>query len=416
MSFLKKMFGLGTKSQETDNKTGDTFYYRRCKAVAVPYIDITEDKLRMEKPELLEENYLSMSKLYELFLEEVSQLKISDFDDIYRPNQANKKGGIDFHNDEVTSMIRGAGTDIIKQVGKKILSGDFNLTTISFPIKVMIPYTMLQACGRSAFQLPYYMHLCQGKDMVERLKLTIVATISSFCFSGYFLKPMNPVLGETYECLFTDGSKYFAEQTSHHPPVSSYEVYGPNKSYYFAGYSKFGSSAGLNSVTVSNKGRRFVQFPDGVKFEFDFFKVSIILIIKETFSNSFWGILKHETHGEVVYIEKKHNISCKVKMGMTKGQPSDYIYGEIFVGNEVVSILKGSYMSHMDFDGKRYWDIRENFPIKIIDLNDTLPSSSIFREDRILLEEGKLDEAQIVKEKIENIQRADRKLREKYKK
>lgn len=103
-------------------------------------------------------------------------------------------------------------------------------------------------------------------------------------------------------------------------------------------------------------------------------------------------------------------------MGMTKGQPSDYIYGEILVGNQVVSVLTGSYMSHMDFDGKRYWDIRENFPIKIIDLNKTLPSSSLYRKDRILLEEGKLAEGQIVKEEIENIQRADRKLREKYKK
>lgn len=279
MSFLKKMFGLGGSKSESQlsETTEDTFYYRRCKAVAVPYIDVTEDKLKQDKQNLFVDDEISSIKLFELFLEEVSQFKVSDFKDIYRPFEANKKGGIDFHNDEITSMIRSAGTDIIKQVGKKILSGDFNLTTISFPIKVMIPYTMLQACGRSAFQLPYYMHLCQGKDVVERLRLTIVATISSFCFSGYFLKPMNPVLGETYECLFTDGSKYYAEQTSHHPPVSSYEVYGPNKSYYFAGYSKFGSSAGLNSLTVSNKGKRFVQFPDGVRFDFDFFKVKSYL-------------------------------------------------------------------------------------------------------------------------------------------
>lgn len=279
------MFGLGGKkdgqdsdksnsnNSSTNNKSEDSFYYLRCKAVAVPYIDVKEEKLRLEKIGLFEGNQILMDKLFESFLEEVKQFPITDFNDIYRPNEANKKGGIDFHNEEITSMIRSAGTDIIKQVGKKILSGDFNLTTISFPIKVMIPYTMLQACGRSAFQLPYYMHLSQGKDVVERLKYTIVATISSFCFSGYFLKPMNPVLGETYECLFTDGSKYYSEQTSHHPPVSSYEVYGPNNSYYFCGYSKFGSSAGLNSLTVSNKGKRYIQYSDGVRFDFDFFKV-----------------------------------------------------------------------------------------------------------------------------------------------
>lgn len=45
-----------------------------------------------------------------------------------------------------------------------------------------------------------------------------------------------------------------------------------------------------------------------------------------------------------------------------------------------------------------------------------IPSSSNFREDRILLEKGLMDAAQVAKEKLENIQRHDRKLREKYSK
>jgi hypothetical protein len=84
------------------------------------------------------------------------------------------------------------------------------------------------------------------------------------------------------------------------------------------------------------------------------------------------------------------------------------------VGNKVVSVMTGSYMSHIEFDGIRYWDIRENFPSCLIEYEKNLPSSSVYREDRKLLEEGLLDEAQIAKEKIENIQRNDRKLREKY--
>ena len=45
-----------------------------------------------------------------------------------------------------------------------------------------------------------------------------------------------------------------------------------------------------------------------------------------------------------------------------------------------------------------------------------LPSSSIYREDRIKLEKGLMEEAQISKEILENIQRGDRKLREKFSK
>lgn len=96
---------------------------------------------------------------------------------------------------------------------------------------------------------------------------------------------------------------------------------------------------------------------------------------------------------------------------MKKGEPSDTLYGEIMVGNKVVSVLRGSYLSHIEFDGKRYWDFRQNYPIKSIDYDSPLPSSSLLREDRILLEQGRLEEGQIAKEKIENIQRADRKLR-----
>lgn len=103
-----------------------------------------------------------------------------------------------------------------------------------------------------------------------------------------------------------------------------------------------------------------------------------------------------------------------MKIGQTKGKPSDHIYGEIMVGNKVVSVLTGSYMSHLAFDNIRYWDIRTNFPIKIIELEKNLPSSSIYREDRMLLEEGNIKDAQLSKERIENLQRHDRKLREKF--
>ncbi|MCB0368406.1 MAG: hypothetical protein KDD45_02945 [Bdellovibrionales bacterium] len=41
------------------------------------------------------------------------------------------------------NKIRSIGKEMIKIVGKKIISGDLNLTRISFPIKVMVPRTAL---------------------------------------------------------------------------------------------------------------------------------------------------------------------------------------------------------------------------------------------------------------------------------
>jgi hypothetical protein len=92
------------------------------------------------------------------------------------------------------------------------------------------------------------------------------------------------------------------------------------------------------------------------------------------------------------------------------------------MNNKVVSKIYGSYLNYLEIDGLRFWDIRENVPIKVklikikfkqLSLERQLPSSSIYREDRILLEKGLIDQAQIAKEKLENIQRSDRKFREK---
>lgn len=58
-------------------------------------------------------------------------------------------------------------------------------------------------------------------------------------------KPFNPMLGETYE-LVTEDYRLFAEQVSHHPPISAYIQQG--KGYIFKGFmdskSKFGFGGG----------------------------------------------------------------------------------------------------------------------------------------------------------------------------
>ena len=96
----------------------------------------------------------------------------------------------------------------MKIIGKKILNGEFNLTTVSFPITVMIPKTILQTLSSSIFQMPIYLNLAgEQNDPLERMKYIITSTISCFHNSSVFLKPLNPILGETYETMYDDGSK-----------------------------------------------------------------------------------------------------------------------------------------------------------------------------------------------------------------
>jgi hypothetical protein len=67
----------------------------------------------------------------------------------------------------------------------------------------------------------------------------------------------------------------------HHPPVSYFYIAGPNKNFKYYGYYLIEAKAGLNSLTLINKGKRTVVFKDGQKITFDYPGVrKFILIIK----------------------------------------------------------------------------------------------------------------------------------------
>ena len=72
-------------------------------------------------------------------------------------------------------------------------------------------------------------------------------------------------------------------------------------------------------------------------------------------------------------------------------------------------------MGFIDFDGVRYWDIRErqsiHFPISAKG-QLSLPSDSTKRKDGMMLAAGNVQQAQVFKEELENLQRHERKLRE----
>lgn len=80
---------------------------------------------------------------------------------------------------------------MIKIVGKKLITGDLNLTRISFPIKAMVPKTALENSTMSCSMNPYFMsRACEAKDPLERMKYIITNTISAFYYMCLFLKPV----------------------------------------------------------------------------------------------------------------------------------------------------------------------------------------------------------------------------------
>ena len=65
------------------------------------------------------------------------------------------------------------------------------------------------------------------KDHLERLKLVMTSVVAGMYGSVKQLKPFNPLLGETYQGYYDDGTRIFCEHTSHHPPISNFLLEGP---------------------------------------------------------------------------------------------------------------------------------------------------------------------------------------------
>jgi hypothetical protein len=324
--------------------------------------------------------------------------------DDYRVEAASKYGGLTLLDSEVVSKIRSVGTEILKQLGKKLLSGNFNLTQISFPIRCMQASTALQNTLNTFMMVPFYITRAVAmNDPVERLKLVMISTLSSFVHTSTFEKPLNPILGETQHGLLEDGTELFSEQTSHHPPVSHFYIDG--NGYKIHGYFNYTAKAGLNSVTVTNVGRRNFEFFDGYTAQ--------ITCPEEVFSGTFFGAMRHESLGTMTASDNAGN-HCLINIGKIRGKPSDYLEGDLKnASGEVISKLFGSYLGYLEFDGVRYWDVRSTHPFKIA-YTRRLLSDSESRRDIITLREGNIGEAQSAKEELENLQRLDRKLRGKH--
>ena len=367
----------------------------------IEIIDANKEKLSMKHNE---------KEMYNNFYEKyIKNFKIpNDLTDTFRPPFANNYyGGVDFPNAETTSLLRGMGWDLVKQIGRKILNGDFNFTTVSIPIKVMVPISILQHICNGHFNYPLYMNLAyESNDPLQQMKYTIVACISSWYKSNVFLKPLNPILGETYEMLWEDGSHEYVEQTCHHPPRSHFLIIGNNNKWTYSGYYDYISNGWFNSFKLTNSGSRIAEFKNtGSKIQFNY--------PVDNFGNTFWGTMRQESIGELTFKDLVNGYKAVIKMGPER-KLSDYFEGTIEKDGNVLSNIKGSYLEFIEIDGERYWDIRRNINIQGYPIYPQIKSSSIYRPDSLKLLEKDVEGAQEKKDEQENIQRRDRKLRKEW--
>lgn len=103
-----------------------------------------------------------------------------------------------------------------------------DLTRITLPTFVLEKKSMLERIGNAFFIPLLLLEANETEDPLRRFMLIVMWYLSGWHIAPKAVKkPLNPVLGEVFSCYWNDlpggqNAFYVAEQTSHHPPKSSY--------------------------------------------------------------------------------------------------------------------------------------------------------------------------------------------------
>lgn len=247
----------------------------------------------------------------------------------------------------------------------------------------------------------------------------VISGLHNTCYLG---KPFNPILGETYQARFPDGTMVYCEQSSHHPPVTAWQVLGPGGAYRMYGWGEWMASFRGNSVKGWQKGALFVEYADGGRITWTLPHVMVHGVL--------WGDRIIEYEGQAQFRDAANQLTCELTVPppsgglfsgwFSKKLPSDYFVGELAQAGKRLARVEGTWLGAIEFDGRRYWSVTDKFvPAEPVPEAESgagggplvLPSDARFREDVRLLKAGKAKEAAEAKVRLEELQRRDARLR-----
>ena len=183
----------------------------------------------------------------------------------YRPVEASPEGGLILTEDDKS---RSVVVEILKTLGKKLMEGNFlDIMKVSRPASISFPMTYLQAACRDFSFCNYLTQAAETSDPALRIQFVCAFIVSGLHINPMDFKnrpPLNPILGETHTAELPDGSKIWLEQTSHHPPITSWFMKGPNNLYTFYGHGQIVAGlSGANTIRASKRGKHVIQFRNG---------------------------------------------------------------------------------------------------------------------------------------------------------
>ena len=184
------------------------------------------------------------------------------------------KEGVEFVDFELIKTQHRILGFLLKKMGKNLLMGK-SILGVSLPVEIFDNKSVLGRIAEKFLCAPKYFNMLNKNSSDEEITSSVVAFLLTTLVIGIEQhKPFNPILGETYQC-WIDGCPLYMEQTFHHPPISSFVMYGPNFKFY--GSIEFTASLHLNSASARQLGVCTLELLDckkEIKFIFPIWNVN----------------------------------------------------------------------------------------------------------------------------------------------
>ena len=309
--------------------------------------------------------------------------------------------------------------EVITQLTKTIWTG--GVMSLSLPIRIFEPRSMLERISDWFCFAPILLTKAGSvKDKVLAMKYVIAFSVSALFRSTEQLKALNPMLGETYQCEWEDGSKMYLEHTCHTPPISHFYIKSSNGLFSVSGYIDM-EMGQFPKITMGGAlwGERYCYFSDHMKFEDRDNNLKCVI----SFANGrkeLKGKRIHDIYGRIF------NYDYIANMDDPNPFYTDYMPSHPFplYNKDIVSEITGSWLENIKFDNKELFSIKDSTPPQIYpSKKGVLDSDCRYREDKEWLklswdnkDKGKLYEeyAQAWKLALEAQQRFERGLRKEY--
>lgn len=146
-------------------------------------------------------------------------------------SNASSKSSVDGEVEDDTSVMEPEQGNVLTHIISQLRPGA-DLSRVVLPTFILEPRSMLERITNFMCHPEMLLSIPDIEDPVDRF-----VSVVKFYLSGWHIrppgvkKPLNPILGEVFSCYWDlpDETRayYISEQTSHHPPKSSYFYMAP---------------------------------------------------------------------------------------------------------------------------------------------------------------------------------------------